>query len=354
MWGSPVVEQLYSSRERGMPGYPTGWFHVAYSAEILPGTVHRMRYFGRDLVAVRGASGALRIVEAHCPHRGTHLGSGAVAGDDLVCPMHGWCWGPDGANTRAPGSERLSARVLTSVPCLELSGLVLMWHQPDGGLPTWQPPAIDYDSDAGFFPMFPHGSSCAEVLYPPQLALENNVDPHHVQFVHRWPASPTMPDFRADGPRFESLFEGSLPTARGAMDVRIRNEAWGVGLLYSWFEGLLRTAQVVAHTPIDRERSHLRHSIWAQRQPGDVGDEPTGLAKAVIAAQFTEGQSPELGDKKIWEHQIYRRRAGFTREEGPAYAALRGWSRQFYDAGEWDPFEESLLATPGTAGRAGT
>jgi 3-ketosteroid 9alpha-monooxygenase subunit A len=36
---------------------PTGWFQVAWSAEIGVGEVHRMTYFGREMVAWRGESG---------------------------------------------------------------------------------------------------------------------------------------------------------------------------------------------------------------------------------------------------------------------------------------------------------
>jgi hypothetical protein len=38
---------------------PTGWFQVAWSDEVRAGEVHRMRYFGRDLVDDLAAGPAL-------------------------------------------------------------------------------------------------------------------------------------------------------------------------------------------------------------------------------------------------------------------------------------------------------
>ena len=36
---------------------PTGWFQVAWSDEIRVGDVHKMHYFGQEMVAWRAQSG---------------------------------------------------------------------------------------------------------------------------------------------------------------------------------------------------------------------------------------------------------------------------------------------------------
>lgn len=38
---------------------PTGWFQVAWSDEIAVGAVHRMKYFGQEMIAWRADSGQL-------------------------------------------------------------------------------------------------------------------------------------------------------------------------------------------------------------------------------------------------------------------------------------------------------
>ena len=57
----------------GEYAFPRGWFVVAESAEIgrAPFNVH---YFGQDLLLYRGASGRVVMLDAYCPHMGTHLG----------------------------------------------------------------------------------------------------------------------------------------------------------------------------------------------------------------------------------------------------------------------------------------
>ena len=53
--------------------YPRGWFMVARSDEVTA-TPIGVRYFGEEMVMYRGAqSGKVFMVEAYCPHMGTHL-----------------------------------------------------------------------------------------------------------------------------------------------------------------------------------------------------------------------------------------------------------------------------------------
>jgi len=83
--------------------HPSGWFQVAWSADIPVGGVRPLTYFGLDLVAFRGQDDVVHILDAHCAHLGAHLGfGGTVAGCDIVCPFHGWHWSSEGANTEIP------------------------------------------------------------------------------------------------------------------------------------------------------------------------------------------------------------------------------------------------------------
>ena len=55
---------------------PTGWFQVAWSDEIKVGDVHKMHYFGQEMVAWRAQSGRITLMDAYCEHLGAHLGFG--------------------------------------------------------------------------------------------------------------------------------------------------------------------------------------------------------------------------------------------------------------------------------------
>src|SRR3546814_20988920 len=81
---------------------PTGWFHIGWGAEIPPGGVKPLRYFGQDLVAFRSAGGVLSVLDAHCRHLGAPLGSGGEGRKArVVCPYTGWGGGAGGAGGRA-------------------------------------------------------------------------------------------------------------------------------------------------------------------------------------------------------------------------------------------------------------
>lgn len=78
-------------------------------AELPEGTMRRLPHPPYDVLVVRTASGIFAIEDA-CPHSGTSLSGGELAGDVVICPAHGWeidaCTGcvltAVGAGERAP------------------------------------------------------------------------------------------------------------------------------------------------------------------------------------------------------------------------------------------------------------
>ena len=100
---------------------PTGWFQVAWSAELGVREVRRMRYFGRDLVAWRADSGDVTVMDAYCGHLGAHLGYGGhVEGDRIACPFHGWEWNREGRNVCIPYQDRPNrGRRIRTFPVVE-------------------------------------------------------------------------------------------------------------------------------------------------------------------------------------------------------------------------------------------
>ena len=90
------------------PPYPSGWFRAVYGEELAPGAVKPLSCFGRELVAFREEGGAARVLDAHCPHLGAHLGyGGRVEGDAIRCPFHGWKWAGDGRCIEVPYAKRV-------------------------------------------------------------------------------------------------------------------------------------------------------------------------------------------------------------------------------------------------------
>ena len=81
---------------------------VAWEAAARSGLWNKILFpslvnIGQELVLYRGASGRVVMLDAHCPHMGTHLGrnstsyvcrDGAIEGDSIRCPYHAWRFGP--------------------------------------------------------------------------------------------------------------------------------------------------------------------------------------------------------------------------------------------------------------------
>ena len=95
--------------------YPRGWFMVAEASEVADKPIS-VRFFGEDLVLYRGESGAVYMVEAYCPHMGTHLAKNEtsyvvldgehIEGESIRCPYHAWKFGPDGKCNEIPYSPQ--------------------------------------------------------------------------------------------------------------------------------------------------------------------------------------------------------------------------------------------------------
>lgn len=310
--------------------HPSGWFQVAWSAEIGPGDVKPLRYFDSDLVLFRGRSGELSVLDAYCPHLGAHLGhGGCVEGDDITCPFHGWQWNRAGENTCIPYSATVNRRQrLRPWPVREVDGLVVVWHDATGAPPAWEPPTIasflpGFDA-ADFWPVHPHGShTFPDVRAFPQFVAENIVDSAHFRYVHSARSVSTITDFAAEGHcfRVSHRFESSR-----SAELHIRTAGLGLMLGVFWFDGQVAFLEIQATTPIGGDRSDLRGSVWARRLPADGVDAPAPSTVTTIARQHEE-----LGhDIPIWEHLRYTARAPFTPEEARPYRALRKWATQFY------------------------
>src|SRR3954468_16755022 len=76
-----LEDPMATSAEYGLGEFvfPRGWFMVADVAELKEGVPLNVRFFARDFVVYRGASGKIVMLDAYCPHMGTHLGKNTTS-----------------------------------------------------------------------------------------------------------------------------------------------------------------------------------------------------------------------------------------------------------------------------------
>ena len=98
---------------------PFGWFQIGWPDELPVGKAVPMYYFARHLVAWRGEDGNAHLMDAFCPHLGSHLGyglgadgshGGNVEGNTIVCPLHNWVFDTEGNNIDVPYSHRTNKK----------------------------------------------------------------------------------------------------------------------------------------------------------------------------------------------------------------------------------------------------
>ena len=186
---APVDEEL----ARVGPDTPCGeylrrfWQPVIQSEELrdLP---RRLRILGEDLVAFRDRSGAVGLLELHCPHRGTSLEFGLISEKGIRCCYHGWLFDVDGTILETPGEppdSTLKDRLFHGAyPVHEYQGLVFAYMGP----PDKQPEFPIFDTfDLPGYRLVARAPTLWECNW--LQVKENSMDPAHLAFLHALPGS---------------------------------------------------------------------------------------------------------------------------------------------------------------------
>ena len=170
------------------PGTPCGeyfrrfWQPICFSDELrdLP---RRVKILGEELVAFRDQSGAVGLLELHCPHRGTSLEFGLIDTKGIRCCYHGWLFAADGTILETPGEpaeSTLKDRLYHGAyPTHEHNGIIFAYLGP----PDRQQSLPVYDSfNRPGYRLIPG----QKYFYPCNWLqiLENAMDPAHTAFLH--------------------------------------------------------------------------------------------------------------------------------------------------------------------------
>ncbi|XVQ08265.1 Rieske 2Fe-2S domain-containing protein [Spirillospora sp. CA-255316] len=296
---------------------PNGWFAVARSDELAAGEVRPARYFGRDLVLYRTASGEARVMDAYCPHLGASLAHGGkVTGELLECPFHAWRF--DGVSGRCldvpyTDAEPSPKAVVRAYPVVERFDLVFAWHHLGGAEPYIEMPVMEEFGAEGWtdpvFHEFEIATCCQEMA-------ENNADYVHFKYVH---GMDTVPGGEVE-------YDGFVKTVTERQEFKSRSgkvypldftrKSYGLGLGALRLKGVMSFVSSV--TPVDDENVHIR---WVFTVPESMRDFSEKMIKTFVDALAE--------DIPIWENKIYVERPLLIRGDGPVIE-FRHWAKQFY------------------------
>lgn len=158
------------------------WYVVLDSRQVRGRPVGVTR-LGERLVFWRDAAGRVACLHDQCTHRGAALSAGrALPSGHLQCPFHGFEYDPSGRVIAIPANSRKSPvperfRV-GAYPTHEAHGLIWIWWGDDP--PADLRPPEFFGDLAGF--RWGQTIDPWEVHY--SRAIENQLDPIHLPFVH--------------------------------------------------------------------------------------------------------------------------------------------------------------------------
>jgi 3-ketosteroid 9alpha-monooxygenase subunit A len=312
--------------------FPRGWFMVARASDVTKAP-KPLRYFGRDLVAYRGESGRVVVLDAYCPHMKAHLGaeqtSGSadrrIEGDSIRCPYHSWRFGPDGRCNEIPyfdGPIPPAAKV-RSYPVEERLGCIFIWHDteelepnfvlPD--VPEWDDPqwVLCEFEDLGTLPVHP------------QEIVDNIADTRHFGPIH--------------GQRlayFDNQFDGVVARQRSggghetmASDAgQLDSDAFytGPGVLVARYASETDAVQIILHTPVEDGVTQIWHGLFARAQ--SVPHAPADLA--MQKGFYDTGLAAFAQDFAIWKTKEAAIQILRVPTDGP-FQKARAWYAQFYN-----------------------
>jgi 3-ketosteroid 9alpha-monooxygenase subunit A len=318
--------------------FPRGWFMIADSHDVGSDKPLAVRYFGRDFALYRGKeSGKVVLLDAYCPHMGTHMAlnstsyvaqDGPIEGDSLRCPYHAWRFGADGKCNHIPYSSGPipPAAKVRSWPVKESMGAVFVWHDPEGGEPEWDAPFLS-EWDEPNWVRWDRIDDLGTINTHPQEIVDNITDAAHFGPVH---GSRTR--------YFENEFKGHLAIQRMAGGHRtlaaeggplLVTEAIynGPSILITRMSGLYDSYIFIAHTPVDDGSTHVWHSLLVKTAKGGAAtDEDRAAAKMfsdMALAAFAQ-------DFEVWKYKKPCLNGMFVQGDG-AFLKQRAWYKQFYN-----------------------
>lgn len=349
---------MATSAEYGLGAftYPRGWFMVA-DAEKVTQKPLSVRFFGKDLVLYRGASGRVYMLSAYCAHMRSHIGNNTtshivqqgrhVEGESIRCPYHAWRYGPDGKCNHIPYTTKIPPNAkVDSYPVVERYNGIFYWHDPEGGEPEYDLPLIEQWEDPQWVRW--HFDELGSMNLHPIEVVDNICDVHHLLPIHSM--TPACFESEILGPRVWQRAGGRHEyLGAGAEPAHFNTYYTGPGVLISRFAGENPGVMFITHTPVEDGVVRVWHAVLAQARQS-----PACEADIKAAREYQEASRLAFAqDFEIWSNK----QACFNPMQVPGdgnFAKVRTWYKQFYnpraEAHKYLERSEGVYRIPGLPG----
>ena len=319
--------------------FPTGWFVVAFSRDLKPGDVRRIKNFGKELVIFRTQSGKAVVADPYCPHLGAHLGyGGKVEGETIRCPFHFWKFEAGGGKcVEVPFAPPPPKAAINLWPTIERNDVIMVWHDLAGRPPMWEMPEFEKTEDYSLadFALFEN------IRAHTQEILENGADWLHFFSVHATRRLSGNPEAYKTEPHVMAY---SYTTKEETPDPfphlgHFHGEVWlygpGVGRNLNWGDmskGVM-VENTVYPTPVDENTIEIRAAYRVV--PSKDSQMPREMLQGLFGIVGPEVKRQLEQDFAIWANKAYLTRPMLAASDGPILK-YRKWYSQFYPAGAID------------------
>jgi len=316
--------------------FPRGWFMVADAGQVTD-KPKAVRFFGQEFALYRGKSGRVVLLDAYCPHMGTHLArnsssyvvyDGQVEDDSIRCPYHAWRFGPDGKCNHIPytdGPIPKAARV-KSWTVAERIGAIFVWFDPEGLEPEWEAPSLpEWDDPQWVRWQF---DDLGALACHPQEVIDNIADYAHLAPVH----GSTVQYFRNEfhghlAVQYQGGGHRTLVGENGVSPILTTDTTYhGPGFLMSRMAGFCDSIMFIAHTSVDEGVIQVWHALLVKAAHTPPTDQDVAGARAYQEA----GRLAFAQDFDVWANKRPAINILQVPGDGPFHKA-RIWYKQFHN-----------------------
>lgn len=305
-----------------IPPYPNGWFRVAFSDEVPVNGIKAAKYFGRELVIFRGENRQARVMDAHCPHLGAHLGIGGKVVDNTIkCPYHGWRFDGCGTCVDVPLSTKIPGRArLKTWPVVERNGVIFAHYHAEGLAPDFEIPDIpEYTSG-----QFAHGRTGRMIRAHIQETQENMIDTGHFNFIHHgFRECPRITEWEEDGRHFRVQLAALSEYGPFVSPAKFSFDVYGVGLQVVHVEAKMSFVIVFVITPIDEESMDFRFMVLFKKTRFRIFS--TIMQRVLMNRVMAEIAE----DIPVWENKTFPAQPVLAAHDRDLIR-FRKWNHQFY------------------------
>lgn len=320
--------------------FPNGWYAVCSIAELQKEEILAIKALGRDLVVFKTESGAISVLDAHCPHQGAHLGhGGTIKGETIECPFHKWCFDVAGKCQHIPYSQSIPKTKKVhafAYPTAERLGVIFVYYSSDNSSPTWELPQFKNDLQGNWT-----DPTHTEMFIKTHILefAENGFDVAHFKPIHGSEENSIELDRKQPvGPQLlfalNLVYPGSgIGKFGGKVSVHAEWRYSGLGVFdnYVTLRGYpMELRQHFFFTPLDEETVRIQVALRINKDKIKL---PNPFR--YVALKLIEKQNRKIllrnfeEDRPIWENKKFREPPILCEGDGPI-VYLRTWMKQFY------------------------